>query len=161
MNRYAPHVYVIPEDDCDRQLADGFVLHDQVNVARIQVMPPAGGWQAVLMTFRGEYIRRLREDVQGHVVMLIDFDGHYIDRRAEFERAIPGDLKPRVFVIGAKLTPEHLKKELGRNFENIGTSLAEDCYAGIETIWSNEQLKHNDADRQRLVATVKPILFGP
>jgi hypothetical protein len=119
MNRYAHHCYVIPEDDRDRQFADGFVLHHQMKSQRILVMPPAGGWSQVRKTFTTEYIARLRQYPQGHVVMLIDFDGRYVDRRKEFDDAIPQDLKQRVFVLGSKVTPEDLKKELGKTFEHI------------------------------------------
>jgi hypothetical protein len=163
MNLYAPHLYIIPEDDCDRQLADGFVQHYQVKSQRIKVMPVAGGWKEVLRTFTMEYIARLQQDPKkhGHVVMLIDFDGHYFDRRKEFEDAIPEDLKQRVFVVGSKVTPEALKKELAKNFEQIGLSLADDCVSGAEATWSHEHLKHNDPDRLRLVNIVKPFLFGP
>jgi hypothetical protein len=160
MNRYAPHVYVIPEDDRDRQIADGFVLHDQVRTQRIQVMPPPGGWREVLKTFQAEYVRRLREDLQGHVVMLIDFDGDYNNRFIEFKTAIPADLSERVFVIGAKQTPEDLKREIGKSLEDIGTLLANDCYAGTEIVWTHEHLRHNDPDRHRLINVVKPILFA-
>ncbi len=95
-------------------------------------------------------------------MLLIDFDGHFTDRRAEFDQAIPPDLRDRVFVIGSKLTPEDLKKELGKSFsfENIGTSLADDCYADTNVFWSHDHLRHNDGDLRRLIATVKPILFG-
>ena len=160
MNRYQPHVYVIPEDDRDRQIAEGFLLHDQVDARRMQVMPLAGGWSYVLKTFEDEYVGYLRANPQGHVVMLIDYDGQYSDRRAEFEAAIPYDLKPRVFVIGPKKTPEILRQEMGASFEQIGISLADDCNAGTEIVWGHDQLKHNDADRQRLVQVVRPILFG-
>jgi hypothetical protein len=51
MNRYTDHLYVIPEDDRDRQLAVGFRDHDQVKTSRMQLMPPAGGWWNVLATF--------------------------------------------------------------------------------------------------------------
>ena len=50
MNKYVECVYVIPEDDADRQIADGFVLHPRVKEAPIQVLPPAGGWPKVLET---------------------------------------------------------------------------------------------------------------
>lgn len=161
MNRYAPHLYIIPEDDCDRQLADGFVLHDQVKSNRVQVMPPAGGWSEVHRTFAKEYIGRLRQYRMGHVVMLIDFDGSYVDRRKVLEEMIPQDLKERVFVVGSKVTPEDLKKELGKNFEQIGRSLADDCVSGTEVTWSHDHLKHNNPDRLRLAKIVKPILFDP
>jgi hypothetical protein len=160
MNRYLPHVYVLPEDDRDRQLAVGFENHHQVNSSRIQVLPPAGGWRSVLEIFQSEYIGRLREDRLGHVIMLIDFDGDFENRRPEFEQAIPADLKDRVAVLGPAHTPEMLRNELGKSYERIGASLADDCFADTRLAWNHPQLKHNEADRQRLMLTVKPILFG-
>ncbi len=127
MNKYAFHIYVIPEDDADRQIADGFVLHHEVTTARIQVMPLARGWRNVLKTFQDEYIQTLRNYSQAHVVMLIDFDGHVETRKAEFDQAIPDDLKARVFVLGSKNDPETLKRSLNISFEEIGESLANDC----------------------------------
>ncbi len=159
MNKYAPHVYIIPEDDRDRQIAHGFVNHDKVDDRRIRVMPLARGWRHVLETFQDEYIQTLRNYLQAHVVMLIDFDGRIDERRADFEKAIPEDLKARVFVIGPKHEPETLKKALKIGFEEIGKSLAADCGDNSAEHWNHEQLQHNDAERQRLVQTVKPFLF--
>jgi hypothetical protein len=159
MNRYESHVYVIPEDDHDRQIAVGFIDHHKVRDSRIQVMPVAGGWRNVLETFRVEYIPKLRDYPKGHVVMLIDFDGDFKRRRAEFEQATPVDLQARVFVVGPERTPEALKNELKKSFEQIGAALADDCDAGTTTFWDYAQLRHNDSDRERLVQTVKPILF--
>ena len=53
MNKYAPHVYIIPEDDRDRQIAEGFVNHHEVDDRRIQVMPPAGGWRQCAQDISG------------------------------------------------------------------------------------------------------------
>ena len=159
MNKYASHVYVIPEDDRDRQLADGFVLHHQVKDSRIQVVPPAGGWAKVLDTFRDEYIPRLRAYPDSHVIMLIDFDDQVEARTAHFDEKIPEEFKARVFVIGSSCTPETLRKALKIGFEEIGRRLADDCAAGTAQYWDHEQLRHNDAARQRLVQTVRPFLF--
>lgn len=159
MNKYEPHVYVIPEDDRDRQLADGFVLHHRVDNRRIQVMPPAGGWAKVLDTFKDEYIPKLKENPKTHVVMLIDFDGCFDHRRADFEKDIPDSLRPRVFVVGSKDTPEALRKALSKSFEKIGTSLADDCDAGTTRLWNHDQLVHNEPDRDRMFQTIKPFLF--
>lgn len=162
VNKYLPHVYVIPEDEAGEQIANGFVLHDQVKARQIQVMPCAGGWsKGVLQTFQSEYIPYLRNHAEGHVILLIDFDGQYDNRRTNFEQAVPDDLKDRVFVVGAKQTPELLRQGLGRSFEEIGLSLADDCYQDTEAVWGHDHLKHNDPDRLRLVQRVKPILFGP
>lgn len=159
MNKYAPHVYVIPEDDRDRQIADGFVLHHQVKDTRIQVVPAAREWRHVLEAFRDEYIPNLRNFPDAHVVMLIDFDGQVETRKTVFESEIPADLKTRVFVIGPRHTPEILTSDLQKNFEEIGTSLAADCDAGTTAIWDHAELNHNDADRRRLAEIVKPFLF--
>src|SRR5688500_1043600 len=110
MNGYPSHVYVIPEDDRDRQLANGFVWHDQIDARRIDIMPPAGGWGEVLKIFEKEYISRLRKYPGDHVVLLVDFDGDYENRRARFAQVIPSDLADRVFVIGARNTPEDLRR---------------------------------------------------
>jgi hypothetical protein len=159
MNKYALHVYVIPEDDRDRQIADGFVLHHQVKDARILVVPPAGGWPEVIKTFRDDYVKFLRNYRLAHVVMLIDFDGHVDERRVQVEQQIPDDLKERVFVVGSKDEPETLKKALNISYEEIGKSLANDCAAGTVQHWGHEQLHHNEAVLQRMVQTVKPFLF--
>lgn len=160
MNKYALHLIVIPEDRADEQLANGFEQHDKVKSDRIRAMPGVGGWQNVLKVFKDEYVQYLHAYPKGHVVMLIDFDGHYAHRRVEFENAIPDDLKRRTFVVGSKETPEKLKKEMAnKSFERIGVSLAEDCHVGTETVWSHEHLIHNDPDRQRLLQNVKSFLF--
>src|ERR1700677_408477 len=155
MNKYAPHLYVIPEDDATRQLADGFVLHHHVKESRIQVVPPAGGWLEVLKTFKEEYLPKLQQYPHAHVVMLIDFDGFYAQRRPEFENDVPNQIRPRVFVVGSKRNPETLKKELKKSFEEIGRALANDCDAGTTALWGHDQLNHNDPDRIRLVQAVK------
>lgn len=161
MNKKVPHVYAIPEDDADRQMADGFCLHDSVDNRRIQVMPPVGGWTNVLRKFIDEYIPILRRYPVAHVVLIIDFDGCTDERRARFEEAIPSDLKTRVFVLGSRDEPETLKSALRISLEQIGARLADDCDQGTSLVWDHEQLRHNDADRQRLDQTVKPFLFRP
>ncbi|HUY88749.1 MAG TPA: hypothetical protein VMV10_08450 [Pirellulales bacterium] len=160
MNKYESHVFVIPEDDANRQIAEGFVEYHEVNHLRIRVMPVAGGWANVLVTFQNEYVRTLRNFGKAHIVMLIDFDDQVEQRRARFEEEIPEDVKTRVFVIGSKYTPEALKKSMKIAFEKIGESLAGDCRADTAENWSHEQLEHNETERQRLVETVKPFLFG-
>lgn len=160
MNKYVPHVYVIPEDDANRQIADGFVLHPGVKETRIQVVPPAGGWPKVLKTFQDEYLSKLRDCQNTHVVMVVDFDDQVEKRQADFEQAIPAEFKTRVFVIGSKRTPETLKRDTKKSFEEIGKSLADDCDEDTAGFWEHEQLRHNDKDRKRLKETVMPFLFS-
>ncbi len=107
VNRYRPHVWLIPEDDADRELAVGFLNHEAVADRVVGVRAPAGGWHEVLDVFESEYLPQLRRHLGAHVVMLIDFDGDE-SRRAHFEARIADDVRPRVFVIGSKDDPETL-----------------------------------------------------
>lgn len=42
VNKHLPHVFVLPEDDANRQLANGFYLAESLDVRRMQVLQPPG-----------------------------------------------------------------------------------------------------------------------
>ena len=160
VNKYKPHLYVIPEDDADRQIADGFMLHEHVQTRRVQVVEPAGGWARVLQVFTQEYLRHLQQYSEAYVVMLIDFDGTPDERLAQFVAEIPEEVRDRVFVVGPRDTPERLRQSLGRvGYEDIGHDLANECDGGNLIAWASDQLQHNEQERLRLANTVKPFLF--
>jgi hypothetical protein len=50
-NKYAPHVLVLPEDDANSDIANGFVLHVALDSRAIQVLRCAGGWAKVRDAF--------------------------------------------------------------------------------------------------------------
>lgn len=159
VNRFESHVFIIPEDDADRQIARGFMLHACVDQRRARVVEPAGGWARVLDVFVEEYVRLLNENQHTHVVMLIDFDGNPDSRRAKFDAIIPEEARSRAFVIGPHDKPETLRKSLGKGYEDIGRALADDCAGDRTDTWDHEQLRHNESDRVRLYATVRDFLF--
>ena len=41
VNKFRQHVFVLPEDDANRQLANGFLL--DLSVRQVQILPEAGG----------------------------------------------------------------------------------------------------------------------
>jgi hypothetical protein len=92
------------------------------------------------------------------MVLLLDFDGQH-DRMQYATSHIPGELRDRVFVLGAWREPENLKADLG-SFETIGRNLAEDCRTEHNTTWSHRLLRHNLAELDRMRAPLKPILFS-
>lgn len=47
VNKYRPHVFVLPEDDANRQIAIGFSLDEGLDARSIQVLPSVGGWTRV------------------------------------------------------------------------------------------------------------------
>jgi len=159
VNKDRPHVWLIEEDDRDRQIANGFAEHYAVDIRRIGRTAPAGGWPKVLDTFEQNYISLLRGNPNTHVVMLIDFDGKLQQRFAHFQSKIPADVLSRVFVIGSKEKPETLHSELKLAYEEIGRQLAQDCFDGVSGQWGHAHLVHNDPELRRMANVIKPILF--
>jgi hypothetical protein len=160
VNKYKPHVWVVPEDDADEAIVNGFLLAPAVNVRVIDVERPAGGWKHVLKVFTDEYVPHLRRHKDGHVVLLLDFDEDP-GRRAACEGVIPDDLKPRVFLVGAWTNPETLRNELGLTLEAIDRRAADNCLAD-DGFWNHPHLVHNAGEVARMAPVLKPILFpGP
>lgn len=159
MNKHRPHVWVIPEDRADEEIANGFVLHPRVDDRRVRVVEPAGGWPRVLEMFKEEYVPQFGNP-NIHVVLIVDFDGDPVSRRARFEEEIPEPVRNRVFVLGPRDTPESLKQALEVKYETIGWNLAEDCFLDQREYWDHEQLSHNEQDRVRLTDLVKPFLIS-
>jgi len=121
MNRFKPHVFVLPEDDANRQIAIGFIRNLNINANAIQIVPIAGGWEKVVDQFMNDYVPRMRQFSTRMIVLLMDFDQH-TDRLNVVKNHIPDDLKDRVFVLGVLSEPEDLKKKIHKTFEEIGGS---------------------------------------
>ena len=156
INRYKPHVLVLPEDDANSQLANGFLLHPNLS-AQVQVLPVAGGWLKVLDCFESDHVDAMAKFPNRTMVLLIDFDG----QRGRLDRAkavIPGNLKDRVFVLGVWTEPEALRASLG-SYEKIGRAIAEDCREETAATWNHELLRHNASEIERMRQKVRPILF--
>lgn len=147
VNKYLPYVYVLPEDDANRQLANGFHL-ELGGIRQMQVLPVAGGWNKVLELFKSEHVTAMTRNGNQFTVLLIDFDGQE-DRLEKAKEAIPDYLLDRVFVLGSLTTPEALKVALGP-YEDIGRALAEDCRKGADTTWGHRLLRHNSRELERI-----------
>jgi hypothetical protein len=159
VNKYKPHIWVIPEDDANRQLVNGFLQHSAVHFRAVGISKPAGGWQRVLDVFEEEFVQHLRNYSSAFLVMVIDFDESVEDRRSICEQRIPEDLKSRVFLIGSSDEPERLRVELNMSFEAIGEALARDCDREDLGRWGHPHLSHNLAELQRMLPDIKRIIF--
>lgn len=157
MNNYRPHVLVLPEDGANADIANGFILHDQIDDRQIQILPSAGGWPKVRdsMTELAETMRRY----QGRqIVLLVDFDKQE-DRFKKMTDGVPGDLAKRVFVVGLWSEPEELSEtDLGTR-ETLGFKLASECFDETRDAWNHELLAHNATELKRMTAQLRPILF--
>lgn len=160
VNTDLPHVMVLPEDDANRQLANGFWQEvDWNRQRRMQVLAEAGGWNEVLALFRSEHVSYMDRWHSRFMVLLIDFDSKG-DRLNNARRAIPERLAERVFVLGAWSEPEALRADLGP-YEKIGSDMAKDCRDGTEMTWGHRLLRHNAGELDRLRRHLGPVLFPP
>jgi hypothetical protein len=157
VNKFQPHVFVLPEDDANRQLANGFVLELG---RQIQVLPVAGGWNEVLSRFKSDHTVGMERYSDRYMVLLIDFDGRP-NRLAVVKDVIPQNLADRVFVLGTLEQPEALTRAGLGSYETIGSALSRECREGTATIWSHSLLQHNAGEVERLSERVRPILFPP
>lgn len=155
-NSYRPHIFVLPEEDANRQMANGF--HLQVGATRqMQVLGVAGGWNKVLERFKSDHVMGMEKWPNRFTVLLIDFDSKE-DRLEIAKAAIPAHLTNRVFVLGVWSRPEALKAELG-TYERIGLAMADDCREETNTTWGHNLLRHNASELERLREQVLSILF--
>ena len=158
VNKNLPHVLVLPEDDANRQLANGFRLQVDWNRQRqMQVLPVAGGWNEVLNLFKAEHVMEMARCPDRYMVLLIDFDGHE-NRLKDAKAVIPEHLADRVFVLGALREPQDLRADHG-SYETIGGAMAKDCREETDTTWGHHLLQHNASEIDRLRERVRPILF--
>ena len=157
VNKYQPHVLVLPEDDANRQLLNGFRMDPLLSIRRIGVLPVAGGWNEVLETFDSIHVAEMERCPFRSMILLIDFDGDE-DRLSRAQARIPGHLSDRVYILGAWTKPEDLKTALG-SYETIGSAMARDCREETETTWGHALLRHNASELTRLREHVRPILF--
>ncbi|MEG4841413.1 hypothetical protein [Microcoleus sp. B9-D4] len=167
MNNYQSHVLVLPEDDANRQIANGFILNSNVNEPAIQVLPIANGWGKVVALFKKNQVSEMRKFPKRMMVLLIDFDGTG-ERGSYVKSQIPEDLQDRVFILGVLSDPEDLKR-IKKKFESIGTgkleqigeTLANDCSNNnTNGLWGHDLLKHNKTELARMILSVKPFLFN-
>ncbi len=158
MNKFKPHVVILPEDDANRQLALGFERNPYIDRRSILVEEPAGGWTQLYQRFNADHVLNMDRVPLRLMILLVDFD-RQANRLDEVMRHVPERLRNRVFVIGSWNNPERLKSELGSRSEEIGSALAEECRTGQVGTWNHELLKHNVPELERMSAAIRPALF--
>jgi hypothetical protein len=159
INRYQPHIIVLPEDRANEEIANGFIQGENVNERAIQVERPAGGWGKVVEKFTEVHVSEMRQFTKSMIVLLIDFDERE-DRFSHVNSQIPDDLRERVFILGVQSNPESLRRDIKKNFESIGETLAKDCSDNTNELWGHDLLKHNKTELDRMILSVKPFLFN-
>lgn len=161
VNSEKPHILIVPEDDENRQVANGFFEYGSgIKRDCHRIMPLAGGWLKAFNSVKKEYRNQLEKYSECRLLLLIDFD-HKLDRLEKNKHKIPAHLQDRVFVIGIRSKkPKDLAKVARKNLEALGELLAGDCANGKPSgLWEHDLLKHNEAELQRLCLSVRSFLF--
>ncbi len=161
VNKFLPHVLILPEDDANRQLANGFHLAlEPPFIRRVQVLTEVGGWINVRDRFISDHVFEMKKYPNRYMVLLIDCDGRE-NRLQEVKDVVPPELTGRVFVLGVLSEPEALKQGNAGSYEDIGLALARDCRDGTNVVWDQPLLRHNANELGRLRQDVCPMLFIP
>lgn len=160
MNREQPHIVILPEDDANRQIANGFLTHLNVKYRSVRILPLAGGCKKTADKFEKELIPLMMQYREMTVILLIDGDQKQSEANnySYAVAKVPNNLKNRVFILGVFSEPEELKKEIG-SYEIIGEKLADDCYDNTDTLWGHSLLVHNKSELERMAFVIKPIIF--
>jgi hypothetical protein len=158
LNKYKPHLLVLPEDDANRQLANGFVEHLNINHRAIQILPEARGWENALDELEKNYSSRIQKYPDCIFVLMIDFDNS--QSRLQYAKGrVPQGIEERVFILGVFSAPEKLRKALSLSFEKIGETLADECVNERQTLWTHQLLEHNQDELIRIAAVINSFLF--
>jgi hypothetical protein len=156
---FQPHVHVLPEDDANSDMANGFLLELDPRVSRrLQILEASGGWRNVLQDFESNHVAGMYRYAGRHMVLLIDFD-ESAERLNDALDRIPERLRDRVFILGAFSEPEALRTVGLGSYETIGKAMARDCRDGTDTTWGHDLLRNNASEIIRLRQHVRPILF--
>jgi hypothetical protein len=159
VNKLRPHILVLPEDDANRQIANGFVQNYNLNDRAIQILPIANGWLKVVEKFKSDHLQNMYRYPDRVMILLIDCDNH-INRINDTKlNEIPPDLHDRVFILGVKSEPEKLKQNVSGGFEAVGTNLSNDCVNNTSNAWGHELLVHNAVELNLMTPKVRLILF--
>ncbi|HRI67140.1 MAG TPA: hypothetical protein PK156_23010 [Polyangium sp.] len=160
VNREKPHFLILPEDNADERIANGFFLVDEFAKSNCQILPAKKGWSSIRDSFPSDHNSRLKKYPMAIMILLVDFDNHEEESRInEVKELVDPAVADRVFVLGAKSEPEELKKALG-SYEKIGKALAKDCLEGTANTWSHELLAHNQAEIARMQPHIDQIFKG-
>lgn len=156
INRFKRHLYVLPEDERNRQIATGFEKSCDTN--QIQVLNEARGWSNVCSVFELDHVREMNNFVDRYMVLLVDFDQSN-SRIADVHKHVPLSLANRVFVLGVWSEPEDLRRSVSASYEVIGEKMASDCRNGTSNIWGHPLLVHNATEIARICVEFRSLLF--
>jgi hypothetical protein len=158
-NKYQPHVFLIPEDDANREVALALLLELDIDPAKYKLFLAARGWPHVVESFLRDHVNGMNRFQQRYLIMLIDMDNHP-ERLENIRAQIPVDLEERVFILGTLSEPEDLKPDLGSSFDDVGVMLGRDIRDSTGRAWGHALLQINQPELDRLKTHLCPLISG-
>ena len=158
IKKYAPRVFVIPEDAADRQFAVEFERDYRLKPRALQVMPAVGGCKKLVEKIMEDYVPRLWVNHYAHVVGISDCDEESTRIADELDQ-FPEDLRYRVFLLWVYDEPQDFRRAMSQTFEEIGATLADECYNEEFALWKHPHLAHNQREVARASAVLRSVLF--
>ena len=158
MNKFKPHLFIVPEDDADRQIAVGFQMHLEAK-GEMQIVDVARGWLKVVGVIKDEYVPLLKNNLNSHVLGIIDCDKD-VDRIAEQLENFPEDIRNRIFLLGVNENPQEFKRSAKMHFAEIGEKLADECYKDELDLWNHEMLSYSSSEALRAKDVLRELVFG-
>lgn len=163
INHYLPHLLILPEDEDNVRMANGFANHPQVKFGQLQILEESGGWRkAVAQISANSYMQRhLGKYAEGRILVLLDFDED-ADRLAYIKAQIPESIRRKIFILGTWIEPQPFKRNLGYkiSFEATGHALVDDCRGQTAKVeWQHPHLQHNLDELARFKEEVCPFLL--
>jgi len=150
VDKFKPHLFIVPEDDADRQIAVGFQMHLEAK-GEMQIVDVARGWLKVVGVIKDEYVPLLKNNLNSHVLGIIDCDKD-ADRIAEQLENFPEDIRNRIFLLGVRSAKMH--------FAEIGEKLADECYKDELDLWNHEMLSYSSSEALRAKDVLRELVFG-
>lgn len=158
MNKFKPHLFIVPEDDADRQIAVGFQMHLEAK-GEMQIVDVARGWLKVVGVIKDEYVPLLKNNLNSHVLGIIDCDKD-ADRIAGQLENFPEDIRNRIFLLGVNENPQEFKRSAKMHFAEIGEKLADECYKDELDLWNHEMLSYSSSEALRAKDVLRELVFG-
>jgi len=164
VNKFQPHLLILPEDQAVKDVAIGAVESIRVKAAaNLSIEKLLDGWRK-LEDRLPEYDHYLGKHPEARLLAIIDLDGDR-NRPDEVRTWINVSFADRIFLLSSFHEPEALQRALHQDLkltgslEMIGGTLVDDCPDDQSEAWAHSHLEHNKPELERFMASCRPILF--
>ena len=160
-NKFRDHLVIVPEDQKNNDLINGFVNASLFESRAFQVQAIAGGWPKAVDSLQHMQLAALP---LRRILLVIDFDEKLESRYGQVNDRLSKFLAPtehqRVYLLGTRSEPEDFRSTLKMSSEQVGAQLYLDCKTPQPGLWGHALFTHNLKTRARLIAEILPFLIN-